>query len=376
MTHPFIIMLSGLMALVPDSSGSLSPMSAYLLGTDSHNAELSVFGDVKLSSVGDGALCQPISDRFIKCDFSQAQAEVDIDLSGLKANGVPSLPDPPSDNVNDNNEFSPGWLVQMWKVYPGRSGAGVAKDENSLKSLASVRLRSFPWTRARSLQLDGSELGHAARIGFRTDDEITYASSQAGVAESMLFIADTDEAGWQMKVGSQVITVGPNASMILSNNLSDVSCTNGENDGDHFLGYYALLAQPIERQDERRPHRLIPPDRKCVGEDHVKISPNAREGIVEVLTPIDADAVKSLQSFSGDSWPAFKNAVGGALGPVVAASVGHGPFSRAKNMASAAFLQELVLFYVTDRIVCPPVLLDSPTATAVSTTKRGSGTNR
>jgi hypothetical protein len=359
-------MLSGLLALVPDNSAMPSVLTAYLVDSAQHERSLSVFGDVKLDSSGGGTMCQPPVSRVIKCSLNGA----DIELLGLtrKAHPPGDLPDPPHEvPANAGEEPLLGWFVRMSRVYKEISGVGKAKDWPNLKAYVAVRLLNFPWDRARSLELDGGELGHAARVGFKARSESVYSSVQAA-AESLVFNIDTDADSLQIKVWnadhskSQVITAKLDAAMMLLNNYVRSTPCKPDEDGEHFLDFYNLLANPPAIDKQRLAFRVDAGDRMCIQDSLV--SANFAGGIFDILRPINpkafGEAAKKISSVK--TLADLKALIVEAIGENAATKA---PKQRGKALKVARDNElvnqiMIVLARVADRIVCPPVLLESP----------------
>jgi hypothetical protein len=331
------VIFAGLIAFVPNGSETASSVTAYLVkATDHVKPTLKIYGDAAIAAGGGGTVCQKV-DRVITCNL----ADTNIDIENLTTASL-TLPRKPPEHRLPNpaivgDVHSLDWLVRMSNVE--KTGIGHA-DPDKLKDKTGARM-TFMSDDLSASELDGSEAGTPELIGIGP-------LLRQVVSESLLLNVRVNSEQVVIKLvdrptgKTQTITAacrdGACVGLEITNNYTGVSICA---DGDHFKHYYDLVKQSGRRflpvsMNTRRP---------CLKGEGRRVDVEFIKHILQVVRPIAPDKADQFVAKLADKEFVKKLKT----------------HKKLKNQIYAPLWDAIQDFLkVQDRIICPPVLLESP----------------
>jgi len=360
------IVISGLIALVPNHYTHPTLTTAYVITDQYHAHALRLYGkNINISEHSPGApdcwipLHLLDNRSVVECDLADTDIRIDADVSPGRPYLPPNPRKPRPENAGDLEELD--WLVHISNV--DSRVRGVKQLLSSLEGSIGARF-NFPWNSAKVCELDGSEHGAAELIGF-TPSSGSKRLTQA-VAESMLFRMQVVPGRLSLVLsnrngGARTITAecspGPDCFAIEIDNSLRARGNCADPPSPHFMHYYDLVSHNLG--NERPLPFRISGDYICVSEDRRPIdfvllgcgldlaspaAPNLRPKVRKLL---ETDKYKTIGQ--------LRTALDDLRKGRQADSLDKLRFNKHELDLLLTLLEETD--QVRDRVVCPPVVL-------------------
>jgi len=345
------IVVSGLIAFVPNTVPTPTYFTAYLVKDEYHKPTLSAYGSVFLEKNEAGGPCS-ITDgcekgSVVSCDLNNTRVKFERDVRTPRVPpNRPSQERPSTSGINGPS--SKDWIVRMKNL---EDGIGKV-DRDKLKDYTQGEIE-FGYDSIEVTALDGSEAGKKILVGFK-NAEGKESSLKQVVAEGVAFRTTFKEPPiririFNYKTGKEsVVAIRCKKSHCVSIDIDNSAISRGCDDGHHFERYYDLVGEDGSR--------FIPYSidrRECIEMGKQSKDLQLLPKVLQIIRPIAPKKVAVIEN--AFPWKDVKNQA-----DLHRFIVSLDKRKSAKGFAPAACVADLVLsmLIIQDRPICPPVVLE------------------